>query len=234
MKRILLPVLTILFASSLAFAQVEFEDYVRSIGENTRGNTIFTKKAVETQGDPYSKEGWMKGKFHREGLITKAVKFRMNQHQGILEVENRGQLIAIDDKDVEMITVTEPLPMKFKNGFDTRKERGVDESSLFEVLHEGTVTILRRENISLQKDMASYGTATQKDRYIRSDAYYATNEDSFKKIRLRDKDLLKFYPKNIHKEIKDYVKRNNLKWDNESHLKMILNFAEDRNTEGES
>ncbi len=234
MKRLLLPVLILLFTSSLAFAQVEFEDYVRSIGESTRGNTIFTKKAVETQGNPYNKEGWMKGKFHRKGLITKAVKFRMNQQDGVLEVENRGQLIAIDDKDVEMITVTEPSPMKFKNGFDTGKERGVDESSLFEVIHEGTVTILRRENIRLQKDMASYGTATQKDRYIRSDVYYATNDDTFKKIRLRDKDLLKFYPKKQHKEIKDYVKRNNLKWDSETHLRMILNFADELNTEGES
>ena len=217
-----------------AFGQVEFDDFIKDIGEEVRvnrpGAQITTVRAVDVEGNPYNEEGWMTASLLTGNQRTKPLTLRFNLADDNIQVRRGDNITIIYPFMIDAIEVTVPEKKTFKNGYLTFKEKNVNDETLFRVIHEGKVTILEKETVKLMKDVSSYGTATRQDYYNRSKRYYASKEDFFKKIKLRKKDILRLYPDNS-KEIDRYVKQNKLKYDNEQNLMRILRYADSLTTQ---
>ncbi len=228
MKKTLCTLVFVLLTSQMSFAQVKFEDFVTGLADNFSNDVIRTKQAVETTGTPYLMDDeWMKGQLVTANQKSELLNMRFNLAENAFEVENKGSIVIVDTYLIKAVEIQSPKKITLKNGFMADKDENIDKATMFEVLYEGDMILLKRDYANFSKGVASYGSATRKDVYSKSTRYYAFKDGEYHRIKkLRSKDLLKFYDKSTKKDVEKFAKENKLSFKNKSDLKKILNYAE--------
>lgn len=96
---------------------------------------------------------------------------------------------------------------------------------LFEVLHEGKISLLTREAVQYQtiNSGPTYFGGPRTRIVLVYDFYFLDNEGKIERFNKRKKDLL-FYLRKKSNEIKKYIKDNNLKVDSKRDLARIIAY----------
>lgn len=191
-------------------------------------NATFSTQKVEVEGNPYLTDGWMTGTISKLGKKTEPLLLRINLLDNSIEAQSGSQFVVMDENMLDKIEITQPDIMVFKNGYElgnSRDVRDYTKSSLFEVLYEGDITILKKEKVRLLKDLPTYGSAVRKDALNKSAEFFYSNGTEFNKIKLNRKDITGIYGKD-GKKVEKYAKDNKLKFDDKTDLKKILTYAD--------
>ena len=225
--KVLAVVAFALVISTNSNAQIKYEDFVQNI-HSTNHNSIYVKSAVEVEGIPYLHEEWRTGIVTVRGLETEPFKIKYNIAENNFEINNGQQTIVVEGSTIEKVKLENPETV-LKNGYKTNGKDNLTKDTFFEVLYEGKdIALLKKENVKLIKNVATYGTATRKDSYNRYTNYYLSKSGEFDDIKLRQRDILNIFPD--HKdEVKKYIKDNKLSLRRDEDLMKIMKYGDSLN-----
>jgi len=223
-KKVFLSGLIILFATTAAFSQTSQEEITSEDLRNlVRYDMIEAVQATETIGSPYLFEDFKEGVITLvDGKNTANLQLNFNIHENRVEFSDAGGIIAVDNEMVERFVFDNAAnKMVFSKGFDSRR---LNNSDFVQILVDGPVKVLKKYEVSFQENIASYGTATQKDEYISNQRYYIHEDGETKRIRsLSERQVLKTL--NGHQdELKSYINENNLNIENTEHLTRVIRY----------
>ncbi len=141
---------------------------LRSILNSDR---IPVKRAVNTEGSPYLFEEFYEGTVSlQNGHQTKPLPIRYNTHEQSLDFMSNGSAFNLDGEQIKSFefTIGEDRYL-FRKGYEGSR---LDEDEFVQVLVDGEITFIARHETSFFENAASYGTATQQDRYRSNVTYY--------------------------------------------------------------
>jgi len=185
-----------------------------------------TKSAKEVIGSPYLTDKFLKGRLIiNKNSVTRPIYLRYNTYKNDIEFLRNKKIMITDPKKIQgfKIFTKEDGDIVFENGFNT-KVNDISKKTFLRVIHDGKTKLLAHHYSTYLEDMASYGTATKKDRYQSSVRYYlVTNDGKFRKVKFSKKDILEALPD--HKsEVESYADSQNLSFDDEADIAKILSY----------
>lgn len=167
-------------------------------------------QAVNVEGSPYLFEDFYEGVvFLKNGRTTRSVHIRYNTHTQSIDFMSANQSFNVGLDNIESFSITiEGKQHTFTNGFDAS---GISEEDFLEIVVDGNATFAVRHNTNFMENTASYGTATQQDKYITSETFYIrVGEDDFNRIRRpNNRRILRNFP-DFGDELDDFVDENDL------------------------
>jgi len=227
MKKLLFTISFLLIGSQFSFAQLDFNDFLKTLPISSTGTNFAEKQTTIVKGNPYLSETWTQGHLYAGGKKSKAMPVRYNLAEKAFEVQTYRDVVLIDAYRLDKVELMTPKKKVFKNGFASDLDEDIDKTTMFQVIYDGNVKILKKDYVKLIKAVATYGTANKEDVYKKYSKYYFYNENKeYDDIKLKRKDIVRKFDKKNQKAIEKYAKENNLKFDNEVHLSAILTYAE--------
>lgn len=221
-KRIFLPILIILLTSTVIFAQTSQEDITSEDLRNiVRHNVIEGVQKTEVIGSPYLFEDFEDGTITLvDGKNTANLQLNFNIYENRVEFSDAESIIAVDNRMVDRFAFNNTgNGMEFAKGFDSRR---LDNTDFVQVLVDGPVMLLKKYEVSFQENVATYGTATQKDEYISNERYYIHEDGETRYLRnLSERQILRTL-NNHRDELETYISENNIDTENTDHLARLL------------
>jgi hypothetical protein len=200
--------LAIIFAISLnnSYAQATY-------GQDVNGSPLKASRYVDINGSPYLVDTWQKGTV------------QLNNGQ-TYNLDIKYDLIADDlmfkDKNGDSLTFV--LPVKefkmdyfangvlqthiFRSGYPAAGGNGGAET-LYEVLYEGPLALLKKQTKSIWEETTTYGTANRTKNINTKTLYYVFNGKSMTPFRPQKKALLAALPEHADK-MDQYIKTNRI------------------------
>lgn len=193
-KILLIPALLLLIQPGTAFSQndqvkqIERED----LEELGTANVMRTMKATETQGTPYLNPKFLKGEaIINGGATTQTLYLRLNTETNTVEVARNDQVQALDTKKIEGFRIfTQEEDVLFRNGFNA-DVKDINRDTFLRIINNGNTKLVAHHKATLKENLASYGSATQQNKYVSFLNYYIVTPDGkFHKVKLNEKDIL--------------------------------------------
>jgi hypothetical protein len=224
LKQILLPALITLLSTTAIFAQTSQEEITPDDLKNiVRHNVIEAVQATETIGTPYLFDDFEDGFITlADGKNTASLQLNFNIYENRVEFSDAGSIIAVDNEMVDRFSFnTAGTEMVFAKGFDSRR---LDNNEFVQVLADGQVKLLKKYEVSFQENVATYGTATQKDEYISNERYYIYEDAETNQLRsLSERQVLRTL--NDHRdEMESYINENDLDIENTEDLARLIQY----------
>ncbi len=224
LKRILLPILITLLSSTVIFAQTSQEDITTEDLRNlVRHNVIEGVQTTEVIGSPYLFEDFEDGTITLvDGKNTANLQLNFNIYENRLEFSDAGSIIAVDNRMVDRFAFNNTgNEMEFAKGFDSRR---LDNTDFVQVLVGGPVMLLKKYEVSFQENLATYGTATQKDEYISDERYYIHEDGETSHLRnLSERQVLRVL-NDQRDELETYIGKNDIDTTNLEHLAKLIQY----------
>lgn len=222
-KLLFIPFLALL-ATSAAFAQTSQEEITSDDLRNlVRYNVVEGVQATETIGSPYLFDNFEEGIITlADGKNTATLQLNFNIYENRVEFSDAGGVIAVDNEMVDTFVFTSTgSELIFTKGFDSRR---LNSDEFVQILVDEPVKLLKKHEISFQENVASYGTATQKDEYISNERFYIHEDGETKQIRsLRERRVLRTL--NDHRdEMETYIDENDLNLGNTGDLVRLIEY----------
>jgi hypothetical protein len=201
--------LILLITPSLLIAQSEREITTEDLRNLTEGRNVPQHRAVVTEGSPYLQETFLDGTVVLlNGRRSENLSIKFNIHENRIEFKSDDSIFIIEGYNIREFTIHDSDGAHtFKKGYSAR---GLDVTDFVRVLSEGKATILLRHEVGFQPNVATYGTATQKDVYLTNETLYILKDGETERIRnLRERNILRSFDSD-RKEIQNYTQENNL------------------------
>jgi hypothetical protein len=195
---------------------------LRHISREMHSAGVITNQSVKTIGSPFLSE-WQRGHIiTKEGNKSGKLLLRYNMRKNNVQYTRNKNIYMIPAKKLKgFIIETSDGNIAFKNGFKT-DQKHIKPNTLLQVIYNGNVKLLAHHTSTLIKNMATYGTATKKQKFEHHIHYFLqTPDDTFHKVKLKRKDILNALPDH-KKEVKRYAKENHLSFKKKADLKKIL------------
>lgn len=189
--------------------------------------TLITKSATETIGSPYLSDDFIKGHIMlNENSRSETTGLRYNMETNQVEFLRDGEVFITEAKDIYGFKLyAEDARITFRNGYKTNT-KGIDSNTLLRTVYKGDVKLLVHYKATLHEDIATYATATKKNKYNISKNYYLVTEDGeFHKIENPKSDILGILDKQKHK-LEDFVNKNDLDLNYENDIIRLLKYYE--------
>ena len=221
----------VLIISVLAFtnvqAQQNFNDAeLNTISENIGYDYILANQSRNIIGDPYFNIKWLKGIVQIDDNVkTGELLLRYNTERNIVEFQKGDKYYGINPARINgFVFYAQPRNIAFRNGFYS-EDHDIDRSKLMRVVYDGKVKLIAHHTTSLKENVATYGSAQQKDEYVDDINYYLIiDSDNYVETRLRRRSILKDLNTDKDKEIRNFAEDNDLDFDEESDLIKILKY----------
>lgn len=205
------------------FTRAELQD-LGDLGPSSEG--VQTRTKTITQGHPYLNKDFLKGQaMINSSVTTKQIYLRLNTETNTVEFIRNDQIMAMDSKKIiGFRIIANDGNIIFKNGFNA-DVKNIDNNTFLRIVKDGDHKLLAHHFTTLIEDMASYGSANQKNKYVSHLNHYIVSPDGkFHEIKLRKnakKDILDAL--GSHKaQIKQYVADQNLDYRSESDVGKII------------
>jgi len=226
-KRILLPLLISLLTSTVIFAQTSQEEITSEDLRNlVRHDVIEGVQTTEVIGSPYLFNNFEEGVITLvDGKNTANLQLNFNIYENRVEFSDAGSIIAVDNKMVDRFAFNNTdNGMEFAKGYNSRR---LDNTDFVQVLVDGQVQLLKKYEVSFQENIATYGTATQKDEYISNERYYIHEDGETNHLRnLSERQVLRAL-NDQRDELETYIGENDIDTTNLEHLaKLIQHYNE--------
>lgn len=227
LKRIFLFTLVTLLSSAAIHAQTSQEKLTtEDLRDIVRFNVIQEAQSTEVIGSPYLFEDFEEGSITlADGKNTANLQLNFNIYENRVEFADAGSIIAVDNNMVDKFVFNSSSnEMTFAKGFNSRR---LDNTDFVQVLVDGPVKLLKKYEVSFQENVATYGTATQKDEYISDERFFIHEDGETNRLRnLSERQVLKTL-NNHQDEMESYINENNIDTENTEHLaRLILHYNE--------
>lgn len=222
-------ILIVLLITFQGFSQLSFRnpDEANVVSLQTKEIDV---AQIRTEGSPYLNEEFIPGKVLVNGNVKMKGRLRYNAYNSEIELEKnkyeytsvlkRGYISAIiGNKKYKLYSYLNAAVGNIKTGY-------------FNPLNEGEVQLLYKPEIKVRRGRTPSTSYDRKvaPRFIDVSSYYIKKgENAAEKIYLRKKYLHKAL--NGDSKIKQYVKANGLKLNNEEDIVKLLNFYNQQFTE---
>lgn len=206
---------------------------------NSTGTTIYTEDSEDIQGSPLIKKSFENGRILFEG--NKASKIMPLNYDSY-----KNQVLFIENDQIKVLNTTtnNVKGFVFETSSDFASSDDVQEVYTLQIRDDALgfteitpVQVLYNQGNNIQLlalHSTNYFKGNSKDpftgkvtnRYISSTDYYLqTGEDEYKKLRrLRDKDIIKALGKKHAKQLKAFMKNNDLDGRSQKDLAKLLAF----------
>lgn len=223
-KNLLFICLSALLTTSAAFAQTSQEEITpEDLRDLVRHNVVEGVQTTETIGSPYLFDNFEEGVITlTDGKNTANLQLNFNIYENRVEFSDAGGVIAVDNEMVDRFIFTSPgSELIFTKGFDSRR---LSSDEFVQILVDEPVKLLKKHEVSFQENVASYGTATQKDEYISNERFYLHEDGETKRIRsLSERRVLRTV--NDHRdELGTYIDENDLKLGDTGDLVRLIEY----------
>lgn len=202
--------LLFLFAPFIAIGQGSAAEISKEdLQEMVRNNTVPEIRKTETTGSPYLFESFSNGVVTLEnGRNTEPILMNYNIYENRVDYSDGENIFAIYGENIGKFSFSgNSVSAVFKKGFNSRR---LDENEFVEVLVGGDAKLLLKHEVSFQENIATYGTATQKDEYLYNQRFYVHEAGNTKEIRrLRERNILRSIDSN-REAMEQYVKASQL------------------------
>ncbi|MFO7800118.1 hypothetical protein [Rhodohalobacter sp.] len=187
-------------------------------------NQIPLHRATNTEGSPYLFDDFYEGIVSLEnGYTTRPLQIRYNTHTQSIDFVSGNLAFNVSGEQIESFEFTvNGKEHQFKKGFDLR---GISEDDFVEVVSEGEATFVVRHNTNFFEDAASYGQATQQDRYVTDEVFYLkVDNDDFNRIRRpNQRRVLKNFDR-FENELEQFAEQQNLDFANRLDIARLVDY----------
>lgn len=185
-----------------------------------------TKSVTEVIGSPYLTDKFLKGRLIiNKNSVTRPIYLRYNTYKNTIEFLRDNKIMIADPRKIRgfKIVTRKDGNIIFRKGFITKVD-DISKQTFLRVIHDGKTKLLAHHYSTYLENLASYGTATKKDRYQSSVRYYLVTKDGkFHKVKFKKEDILEALSE--HKsEVESYADSNNLSFEDEGDIAKILNY----------
>jgi len=222
LKRIPLAVLITLLSSTVIFGQTAQEEITpEDLRDLVRHDVIEGVQKTEVIGSPYLFEDFEGGTITLvDGKNTANLQLNFNIYENRVEFSEAGSIIAVDNKMVDRFAFNSTgNVMEFAKGYNSRRLNNTD---FVQVLVDGPVQLLKKYEVSFQENIATYGTATQKDEYISNERYYIHEDGETSHLRNLSERLVLRTLNDHRDELETYIGENDIDTENTDHLVRLL------------
>lgn len=167
----------------------------------------------------------------KSGAKSQPLLLRYNTRTNNVQyVKNKKDIYKIPAKKINAFVIkTSDGNITFKNGFKTEQDN-INQNTLLWVIYNGNNRLLAHFSSTLMKNIATYGTATKKSKFMSHTAYFLQTPDgTFHEVKLKRKDILDVLS-NHKKGVKKYAKKHHLSFEKTSDLKKILAYYDSINS----
>jgi hypothetical protein len=199
-------------------------DELRHISREMNNAGIITHQAVKTIGSPFLTK-WQRGYIlMKGGKKSGELILRYDMWKNNVQFTRNKKIYMIPAKKISGFVIkTTDGNITFKNGFKT-DQKHINQNTFLRIIYDGNVKLLGHHTSTLIKNIATYGTATKKNKFIHHIHYFLqTPNGAFHKVKLKRKDILDALP-NYKKEVKNYAKKQHLSFEKKPDLKKILAY----------
>lgn len=225
----LLLIMAMVAVPALSFAQGELsrtqlQDMTRSSG------TITEKGATETTGSPYLSKDFLAGTLYLDnGTQTDTIALRYDMENDQIEFLREGEVYILAPEKLRQFAIYgQDRDLTFRNGFKL-PDTSADKHSMLRVVYDGEqLKLLARHRAVLHEDLATYGSATQKNRYQVYRRYYLAGPGAqLRRVRLTEQDLLPLLPC-AQDELRTLIGERSLQLQREEELRVVLEHCEEQ------
>lgn len=183
---------------------------------------------VRAPAQEFPFQAWHDGKIVLMSGDTLTGLVKYNVEGNVVQFDNKRQVKAFSSQKILFFEI-------FDNIFETYRQfyalpyqvqPNYKTPILFEVLHEGTLTLLAREYV-VEESIPVYSYYSRHAYSTRSrlafDYYFLDREGNIEKYMLKKNDLYEVLKKK-EEDVKQFVKRNNLKYDRREDLVRIVAY----------
>lgn len=159
------------FTLPTAHGQSGDEVTTQEIRDMVNTNRVPVRRTTETTGTPYLFENFNDGSIKlSNGLTTAVLPLRFNAHEQKLEFQEGQSAFIMDSNTIKEFEMhVENSTHTFKKGYDAR---GLSEDEFVRLIIDDEVKFIAKHTVSFQQGVASYGSATKKDKYLPNVTYY--------------------------------------------------------------
>ena len=178
-------------------------------------------------GDTYMDTHWRNANvmlYEKEKLIE-GFPMRYDIHLDELEFKSKSGIKVLAGSKVKSFVWADSItrtPAYFINGKSFRNEDDVPYTGFFEVLEEGSVSLLKKTYISVRK--ADYNVAmnvgSRDDKILKKNRYYVLKENRLVELPSSRKKFLSIF--NDNPRLDEYIRQNSLSVTDEHDLKLIM------------
>lgn len=181
-------------------------------------------RATNTEGSPYLFEEFYEGTVYlKNGHTTKPLSIRYNTHEQSIDFLSNGVAFNVDGDEIDSFEfrIGEDQ-FVFRKGYEGSR---LGEDDFVQVLTEGEVTFLARHTTNFFEDAASYGTATQQDRYRPAVTYYIkTGDENPNRLRNLNKRRVMRNIDRFEEEVEAYGEEHDIDFSEAQDVAMLLEY----------
>lgn len=218
----LLLSISMLLMAEITYAQASNEVTTTDLRNLTSSNIVNTRQITETIGSPYPIEEFKNGViFLANGKTSENLPIRYNAHKQTIEFKEGNNFFIIDPNQINEFEFRyDDSVYRYRKDFDASR---LSEDQFVRLLIDDEVQFFVSHSKSLQKDIASYGSATKKDSYVDDVNYYLkVGDGELNRIRrFRKRHVMRNI--NSHKkEVEKYAEANNIKFSEPDDVEKLL------------
>jgi hypothetical protein len=230
MKKIYIPIITLLFSYISSVAQVEVQEGLL-IADSYPGGLVETRKLEKSsvvEGSFFINNDWTVGNvILYNGKAIKGMPLKYNLRDEVLLLLDKNQVSRLlrDDQieKFEWFDSEKDKNMLFINCLEYELN-GVPMVGFLELLSTGKVDLLLYRTLTLQEGYYSvtHDAGQLNDEYKINEIFYLSSEKSM--VEIKNKKALYEYTGDHAGEIKSYVKKNKLRLKDPDDLTELINY----------
>jgi hypothetical protein len=187
--------------------------------------TIQTHTNEVIHGSPFFNKKWEKGRvILKSDKKTKALPLKYKIYKNKLLFKKNDRKLAVNSNKIKgFILMQKRQKLLFKNGFKAPRYH-INTNRIMEVIYDGQVKLLKKHNIQLMRGSRPDPISGQiTSNFIKTEDYFLIDADgNFHKIKKLKRKYILSALRNHQKQLKKYVKSNNLSFKTQTDLKKIL------------
>lgn len=219
--------LLLLLPLSIAFVQAQISNVP------TYGSALLkTKKYENIKGSAYLYDAWNSGSIiNKDGVAFANVMLKYDAYKDKIEINQENQVMEINAAEYPKFTFTffeqnngKVIKHNFSNGFDVP---GYTKSSYFDILYQGSHTVLKKTKKSFsEENVSNYGTSDVQKVFQENSYYFIIDPNGVvKEVKLSKKSVVEMFPQK-KAIIEKFVSEGKLKIKTQEELVALFQFID--------
>ncbi|MEX0661873.1 MAG: hypothetical protein WEA58_09660 [Balneolaceae bacterium] len=212
----------LLFIPEISSSQSNDNVTRTEIREMVNTNCIPVRQTTETSGSPYLFDEFIDGAVVLANRkTTDVLPIRYNSYKQTLEFRDGNYAYEMNPDHVNAFEMyIDDTVYKFTKGYDARR---LSNDEFVRLIIDDDVKFMVKHSTSFQEAVASYGSATQQDKYTSDESFYIkVGEGNVNRIRRLNKRLVMRNIDSHEREVRDFADENNIDFSDPDDVEDLL------------
>jgi hypothetical protein len=196
-------------------------------GQDVNGSALKASRYLDINGSPFLFDSWLPAMVQLENGQTYKldVKYDLVADNLIFKDKNGDSLaFVLPIKEFKFTAGRDDkLTHSFKSGFP-QTTGNTGKNTLYEVLFEGTTTLLKKQSKSIWEETTTYGTANRTKNISSKTIYYIVDESGIKPLKNQRKAVTSAFGSKSA-DVEKYIKENKLDVSKEEDLIKVFAYG---------